>query len=65
MKTAEEWHKLWLEQPGFMEIIRAAQLDAWKKGMTDAAQLLAKDGHRSAPTKIIKARDNKNSYENC
>ncbi len=66
MKTAEEWHdNLYKSRHGQMELIttdeiKQIQLDAYKHGMTEAAEIVDFD---ALPTSIYKAiltaRDNK------
>lgn len=62
MKTAEDWFKDFPAGGDAVEIIRAAQLDAWKQGMTDAAGEIVTDGNPdNARTRIITVRDSRTS----
>lgn len=62
MKTPEEWRSE-LDLPNFQEVtrfpwerwIRQIQLDAWRKGMADAAAVIMAGRflHDEAPTKLF------------
>jgi tRNA(His) 5'-end guanylyltransferase len=74
MKTAEEWSEyelgllpatkivLRLDGKTYADIIKQIQLDAWKQGMTDAAEIAGNEqGHTACHIRveILTARDNK------
>lgn len=65
MKTAEDWNKFWIgdeanPQSSLVNLIKAIQLDAYKAGMTEAAEIVSQHPHTATiQGAILSARDKK------
>ena len=64
MKTAEEWcNEMGFLGNGYIQVIKQIQLDAWKQGMSDAAEIefIAGVKNESFYFAIMTARDQRTS----